>query len=115
MVKTIIIDELSHVCEAMAEMAQASQLGVAKVVHFGTASRKARWLPAFATVEPLPTIAVTEPESGGHVLAMSSTAVRDGSSYVLSGRKLSTTRTSATYTVWRYVPAHARAGRRRSS
>jgi acyl-CoA dehydrogenase len=30
---------------------------------------------------------VTEPESGGHVLGMRSTAVRDGDSYVLKGRK----------------------------
>ena len=52
----------------------------------GTAHQKAQWLPGFATGELLPTIAVTEPESGGHVLAMSSTAVRDGGSYVLNGR-----------------------------
>jgi alkylation response protein AidB-like acyl-CoA dehydrogenase len=37
--------------------------------------------------ESLPTIAVTEPDSDSHVLGMSSTAVRDGDSYVLNGRK----------------------------
>ena len=85
--KTIVIEELSRVSAAMGAMAQASQLGVAKVVHFGSERQKARWLPSFATGELLPTIAVTEPESGGHVLGMSSTAVRDGRSYVLNGRK----------------------------
>ena len=85
--ETIVIEELARVSGAMGAMAQASQLGVAKVVHFGTERQKARWLPAFAAGELLPTIAVTEPESGRHVLGMASTAVRDGDSYVLNGRK----------------------------
>ena len=100
----------------MGAMAQASQLGVAKVVHFGSERQKARWLPSFATGELLPTIAVTEPESGGHVLGMSSTAVRDGSSYVSTAASASSaTPTSATCTAWWSAPAQARAGSRRSS
>jgi acyl-CoA dehydrogenase len=71
----------------MGAMAQASQLGVAKVLHFGTARQKERWLPRFATGDELPTIAVTEPASGGHVLGMRSSAVRDGDDYVLNGGK----------------------------
>jgi acyl-CoA dehydrogenase len=85
--KTIVIEELARVSGAMGAMAQASQLGVAKVVHFGTELQKERWLPRFATGEALPTIAVTEPASGGHVLGMRSNAVRDGDSYVLNGSK----------------------------
>jgi acyl-CoA dehydrogenase len=85
--KTVVVEELSRVSGAMGAMVQASQLGVAKVVHFGTERQKARWLPSFACGELLPTIAVTEPESGSHVLGMRSTAVRDGDSYVLNGRK----------------------------
>ena len=85
--KTVVIEELSRVSGATGAMVQASQLGVAKVLHFGTEQQKAHWLPRFACGELLPTIAVTEPESGGHVLGMQSTAVRDGDSYVLNGRK----------------------------
>lgn len=85
--KTVVIEELSRVSGAMGAMVQASQLGVAKVVHFATERQKARWLPCFANGELLPTIAVTEPESGGHVLGMVSTATRDGDEYVLNGRK----------------------------
>jgi acyl-CoA dehydrogenase len=85
--KTVIIEELSRVSGAMGAMAQASQLGVAKVLHFGSEEQKAHWLPGFARGELLPTIAVTEPESGGHVLGMRTTAVRDGDAYVLNGRK----------------------------
>ncbi|KAF9150004.1 Leucine dehydrogenase [Linnemannia schmuckeri] len=34
--KTVIIEELSRVSGAMGAMVQASQLGVAKIVHFGS-------------------------------------------------------------------------------
>ncbi|MFI7015762.1 acyl-CoA dehydrogenase family protein [Streptomyces sp. NPDC050164] len=86
--KTIIIEELSRVSGAMGAMVQASQLGVAKIVHFGNERQKQTWLPRIAAGDCLPTIAVTEPESGGHVLGMGSTAVRDGDEYVLNGRKV---------------------------
>ena len=86
--KTIIIEELSRVSGAMGAMVQASQLGVAKIVHFGDDAQKKAWLPAIASGECLPTIAVTEPESGGHVLAMTTSAVRDGDDYILNGSKV---------------------------
>ncbi|MEY9860012.1 alkylation response protein AidB-like acyl-CoA dehydrogenase [Catenulispora sp. GAS73] len=86
--KTIIIEELSRVSAAMGAMAQASQLGVAKILHFGTEAQRRRWLPPIATGNCLPTIAVTEPESGGHVLGMSGNAVRDGDHYILNARKV---------------------------
>ncbi|MET9803645.1 acyl-CoA dehydrogenase family protein [Streptomyces sp. NPDC006368] len=86
--KTIIIEELSRVSGAMGAMVQASQLGTAKIVHFGSDEQKKTWLPAIAAGDCLPTIAVTEPESGGHVLGMSASAVRDGDDYLLNGRKV---------------------------
>ncbi|MGW0737934.1 acyl-CoA dehydrogenase family protein [Streptomyces sp. NPDC002851] len=86
--KTIIIEELSRVSGAMGAMVQASQLGVAKILHFGNERQKKTWLPAVAVGDCLPTIAVTEPESGGHVLGMTATAVRDGEDYLLNGRKV---------------------------
>src|ERR1700730_17655785 len=86
--KTIIIEELSRVSGAMGAMVQASQLGVAKIVHFGNDEQKKTWLPTIAAGHCLPTIAVTEPGSGGHVLGMASTAERDGDDYILNGRKV---------------------------
>jgi alkylation response protein AidB-like acyl-CoA dehydrogenase len=86
--KTIIIEELSRISGAMGAMVQASQLGVAKIVHYGDERQKKTWLPAVASGDCLPTIAVTEPGSGSHVLGMTATAVRDGDDYVLNGRKV---------------------------
>ncbi|GAA2230950.1 acyl-CoA dehydrogenase family protein [Streptomyces amakusaensis] len=86
--KTIIIEELSRVSGAMGAMVQASQLGAAKIVHFGNEEQKKSWLPLISAGDCLPTIAVTEAESGGHVLGMAATAVRDGDEYILNGRKV---------------------------
>jgi alkylation response protein AidB-like acyl-CoA dehydrogenase len=86
--KTIIIEELSRVSGAMGAMVQASQLGVAKILHFGSETQKENWLPAIASGDCLPTIAVTEPDSGGFVLGMEATAERDGDDYILNGRKV---------------------------
>ncbi|HEX5495054.1 MAG TPA: acyl-CoA dehydrogenase family protein [Mycobacteriales bacterium] len=86
--KTIIIEELSRISGAMGAMTQASQLGVAKVVHYGNEEQKRAWLPAIAAGRCLPTIAVTESGSGGHVLGMTASAVRDGDDYILNGRKV---------------------------
>jgi alkylation response protein AidB-like acyl-CoA dehydrogenase len=86
--KTIIIEELSRVSGALGAMAQASMLGVAKILHFGTEEQKHRWLPGVAAGHYLPTIAVTEQASGGHVLGMTSSARQEGDEYVLNGRKV---------------------------
>lgn len=86
--KTIIIEELARVSGAMGAMVQASVLGVAKILHFGSEAQKKLWLPLIAAGRCLPTIAVTEAVSGGHVLGMSGRAVRDGDEYVLDGTKV---------------------------
>jgi alkylation response protein AidB-like acyl-CoA dehydrogenase len=86
--KTIVIEELARVSGAMGAMAQASQLGVAKILHFGSKAQKQQWLPSIAKGDCLPTIAVTEAGSGGHVLGMQATATRDGRDYVLNGAKV---------------------------
>jgi alkylation response protein AidB-like acyl-CoA dehydrogenase len=86
--KTIIIEELSRVSAAVGAAVQASQLGTAKIIHYGSEQQKRMWLPRIAAGECLPTIAVTEHGSGSHVLGMEMTARREGSHYVLNGRKV---------------------------
>jgi alkylation response protein AidB-like acyl-CoA dehydrogenase len=86
--KSVIVEEISRVSAAMGAATQASQLGAAPILHFGTAQQKRAWLPRIADGSCLPTIAVTEPGSGGHVLGMQATATRDGDGrWVLNGRK----------------------------
>ncbi|MFD5115187.1 acyl-CoA dehydrogenase family protein [Streptomyces sp. NPDC058391] len=85
--KTIVVEEISRVSGAVGAAVQASQLGAATIVHLGGRELHERWLPAIASGDLLPTIAVTEEQSGGHVLGMEATAVRDGDEYVLNGGK----------------------------
>ncbi|MER5988699.1 acyl-CoA dehydrogenase family protein [Streptomyces sp. NPDC001787] len=87
--KTVIISEISRVSGAMGAALQASMLGAAKIIHFGSARQKETWLPQVAAGSCLPTIAVTEQGAGSHILAIASTGRRYGrSGYVLDGRKV---------------------------
>ena len=86
--RIIVIEELSRVSGAAGAIAQASMLGVAKILHFGNDEQKSRWLPRIAAGDCLPTIAVTESGSGSHVGGIQSTAVRDGDEWVLNGGKV---------------------------
>ncbi len=86
--KTLIIEEISRVSGAMGAMVQASQLGTAKIIYYGCDEQRKTWLPRIAAGTCLPTIAVTEADSGSHVLGMQATARRDGDDYILSGRKV---------------------------
>ncbi|MBB5158256.1 acyl-CoA dehydrogenase family protein [Saccharopolyspora phatthalungensis] len=87
--RTLLIETISseHGSGAMGAATQASILGLAKILHFGSEEQKQQWLPAIAAGECLPTIATTEPGCGGHVLGMEATAVRDGSDWILNGHK----------------------------
>ncbi|MGW4034547.1 acyl-CoA dehydrogenase family protein [Streptomyces sp. NPDC004838] len=87
--KTVVIHELSRRSAAAGAIAQASMLGTAGLIHLGSTEQKETWLPAVADGTVLPTIAVTEEESGGHVLGMRSTARRVSKKWwEVSGRKV---------------------------
>lgn len=86
--KTVLTEELSYISAAMGAAVQASVLGTAMIEHFGTREQQRAWLPAVAAGSVLPTIAVTERDSGGHVLGMTSTGRRRGRHWVLDGRKV---------------------------
>ena len=61
---------------------------VAKLlVTFGTPEQRDRYLPKMATGELRATMALTEPGGGSDLQAMTTTARRDGDSYVVTGSK----------------------------
>jgi acyl-CoA dehydrogenase len=57
------------------------------LLHAGSASQKARWLPAICRGEKITAIAVTEPDAGSDVAAIRTRAVRDGDHWVIDGAK----------------------------
>jgi alkylation response protein AidB-like acyl-CoA dehydrogenase len=61
---------------------------VAKLIHrFGTEEQKQHYLPRMATGEIRATMALTEPGGGSDLQALTTSARRDGESYVVNGTK----------------------------
>ena len=62
-------------------------LGSGPISLFGTDDQKARWLPGVAAGQTIAAFALSEPEAGSDVAALSTTARRDGDHWVLDGTK----------------------------
>ncbi|WBP96617.1 acyl-CoA dehydrogenase family protein [Mycolicibacterium neoaurum] len=58
------------------------------IIKYGTPEQQQRWLPGLTSGELVGAIAMTEPNTGSDLAAISSSAVRDGDSYVLNGNKV---------------------------
>ncbi|MHC1725898.1 MAG: acyl-CoA dehydrogenase family protein [Syntrophobacteraceae bacterium] len=58
------------------------------IYSFGTAEQKERWLPEMVAGKKIGCFALTEPEAGSDPQSMRTRAVRQGSEYVLNGRKM---------------------------
>jgi alkylation response protein AidB-like acyl-CoA dehydrogenase len=57
------------------------------LVDLCTEEQKRRWLPKFCTGELITAIAMTEPSGGSDLANLKTTAVRDGSDWILNGSK----------------------------
>ena len=55
---------------------------------FGTDAQKQRWLPGIASGETIMAFGITEPDAGSNSHNITTTARRDGSDWLLTGRKI---------------------------
>lgn len=89
---------LAHVV-AMEEISRASasvglsygahsNLCVNQLHRWGSAEQKEKYLPKLISGEHLGALAMSEADAGSDVMAMRTTAIRDGDSYVLNGSKM---------------------------
>lgn len=62
-------------------------LAMSAIAKFGSEEQRSRWLPELAAGRAIGCFALTEPEGGSDPAAMTTTAARDGSEWVISGRK----------------------------
>ncbi len=88
-------------------------LGSTPVVLAGSDDLKSRLLPRIAAGELMTAFAMTEPDAGSDVAAMKTTATRNGSDYVLNGRKtfISNAGIADSYTVFASIdPSQGRKG-----
>ncbi|MFD7130635.1 acyl-CoA dehydrogenase family protein [Streptomyces sp. NPDC059894] len=85
--RTVIIHRLSTVSAAAGATLQAGLIPVGALRHWGSDEQKTQWLPPAADGSVLLSIAVTEPEAGGHIGGIETAAERDGDSWVITGSK----------------------------
>lgn len=85
--KTMVLAVISRVSAAAGAILQASILGAAPIIEFGSEEMRSQWLPEIAAGRIWPTIASTDRRSGSHLRGMDTTARRRGKEYILDGEK----------------------------
>ncbi len=80
-------EEISRVSPACGSIAGLNTMFIMPLLHFGSEEQRERFLPVVARGGVVTAIAISEPQAGSDVGAMTTRAVRDGESYVLNGRK----------------------------
>ncbi|WP_406438963.1 acyl-CoA dehydrogenase family protein [Streptomyces sp. NBC_01613] len=86
--KTVLIHRIAVVSAAAAAILQASLIPAGALLHWGTLEQKTRWLPQVADGTVLLSIAVTEPQAGGHIGGIETIAEQDGDDWVITGTKV---------------------------
>jgi alkylation response protein AidB-like acyl-CoA dehydrogenase len=84
----VFAEELAKVSVALAScMTIHTDVVAPYLLDLGTDEQKERWLHGFCTGELVTAIAMTEPSGGSDLGALRTSAVRDGSEWVLNGSK----------------------------
>jgi alkylation response protein AidB-like acyl-CoA dehydrogenase len=83
------LEEISRVCPSTAiAVSVHNSLANYIINRWGSDSLKERYLPRMTSGEAIGVYALTEPNAGSDVTAISTSAVRDGGEYVLNGSKI---------------------------
>ena len=83
-----IVERVSAAWMSVAGIINAHLIMAAVVERFGTEEQKQRYLPRFASGELRGAVALTEPDCGTDLQAITTRAVRDGNDYVINGAKM---------------------------
>jgi alkylation response protein AidB-like acyl-CoA dehydrogenase len=83
----LVVEELSRACIGVSVSFAGSGLGAYPILLYGTEDQKGKYLPEIAAGKKLAAFAATEANAGSDVAAMQTTAVKDGSGYILNGTK----------------------------
>jgi alkylation response protein AidB-like acyl-CoA dehydrogenase len=88
LIYALLVEEVSRVCAASALTFLITRLGTTPLTLHGSPELKARYLPGVAVGDLQASYCLSEPHAGSDVASMSTRAVRDGNSYVITGRKV---------------------------
>src|SRR5688572_9153718 len=81
------VEELAKASAAVALILMVQELGTLPIQLFGSDELKERFLPDCASGEKSPAFCLSEPDAGSDPGAMRTTAVQDGSDWVINGTK----------------------------
>ncbi len=85
----IVTEEIGRVSGSLRVAFNMQTMGTAlSILRWGSDELKDYYIPKLMSAEMLGCFGITEPDAGSDTVAMSTTAVRDGDSYILNGRKM---------------------------
>jgi alkylation response protein AidB-like acyl-CoA dehydrogenase len=83
----IVTEELAHARLGLGPLRVHNDIVLPYLLHYANEEQRRRWLPGVASGELMTAIAMTEPGTGSDLAGITTTAVRDGDHYVLTGAK----------------------------
>jgi butyryl-CoA dehydrogenase len=83
----LAIEELSRGCIGVAVSFAASALGTYPILLYGSKEQKGKYLPDIASGKKMAAFGLTEANAGSDAGGLQTTAVKDGSHYILNGTK----------------------------
>ncbi len=85
----VVIEEIARAGYASLASAVSvhSDIAAPYILHMGTTQQKQHWLPRMASGEVVAAIGMTEPGAGSDLQAISTSALRDGDSFIINGQK----------------------------
>lgn len=84
----LALSEIAYACASTAVvMSVHNSIVCESISRYGNQQQKERYLPQLTEVKAIGAFALTEPHAGSDPVAQTTTAVRDGDSYILNGSK----------------------------
>jgi (2S)-methylsuccinyl-CoA dehydrogenase len=93
----VVSEELSRGYIGVGSLGTRSEIAAELIIAGGTDAQKAKWLPAIASGETLPTAVFTEPNTGSDLGSLRTRAVKDGDDYKITGNKTWITHAARTH------------------
>ncbi len=93
----VVSEELSRGYIGVGSLGTRSEIAAELILCGGTDAQKAKWLPALASGEILPTAVFTEPNTGSDLGSLRTRARKDGEDWVITGNKTWITHAARTH------------------
>jgi butyryl-CoA dehydrogenase len=98
----LVVEQLSRACGGVGVAYAVNALGSFPIILGGTDEQKTKYLPPIASGDSLIAFGLSEKASGSDAGSLRTTAIRDGSSYLINGHKKWNTNggVASTYTIY---------------